>query len=443
MLRDPASSIRSTLAGLRSVFLGAASRHDGMRSRWVIAEADYNTYLQGPNDAEWAQDKLIASRGYTLRHPTPYRVSPEQQQQILKERPDAKFGSFERDNEVFYIVPLINSNFLFRGDLAGRDAFTALSHDAGFCLLQLLQIRKLSLKLPELVPYDTIASVQSRKVSTNLPSDLDDRWLAFLHILGWQNLSFSPLRAERSIWHKNTSILGDPGELQSALGTPMFEKLREKIPFPARYFASTMRTDMNLASVYAIDAILAGMINLPTIDVARFTEALASIPPGREDAASFHKLVKEVLAIIFQPDLHSPASEEKLHEGRGRIDIVFTNAAERGYFADLPFRHNIKCPIVFFECKNYSSDVTGPEFAQLASRFSDNRSNVGFIVCRTIDDKKLVRDRCRDRFQDKLEHVLVLDDEDLVGLLKLKSEGNAEAISQYLHAKFRPVFMDA
>ena len=185
-------------------------------------------------------------------------------------------------------------------------------------------------KLPELVPYESIGYARARSGSTNLPTNLTERWLGFLHVLGWQNLDFCPLRAERAIWHENTSILGDPAELQKTLATSLFATLKEKIPLPPRYFASTINTDLNLASVYAIDSLLSGMIDAPTIDVQSITDELASIEPGRIDASRFHSLVKNLLTVIFEPDLHSGVCEERLHEGRGRIDIVFADAAERG-----------------------------------------------------------------------------------------------------------------
>ena len=40
-------------------------------------------------------------------------------------------------------------------------------------------------------------------------------------------------------------------------------------------------------------------------------------------------------------------------------------------------------------------------------------------------------------------HILVLDDGDLIKLLEFKSQGDTDAISRYLAAKFRPIFMGA
>lgn len=436
------SIVRTTLEVLRSVFLGAASRHDAVRNRWVIAEGGYQLFLAGPDNPE-PGNKVIASRSFELRDSVRFPVTIEQKEQILQERPDAKLTSYPDDSQIFYIAPPIHSRFNFYGNHAARDAFLQIASDAGLCLLRILQLQKLSLKLPPLVPIESIADTSTRSGSTNLPTKLTERWLGFLHILGWQNLDLSPLRAERAIWHGSTSILGDPAELHRTFGTPEFEDLRELIPFPPRYFASTIDADLNLASVYAIDSLLSELVALPCIDIERISDELKSIRPGRDDAARFHAFVKDLLVLIFAPELFNPIAEDRLHEGRGRIDIVFTNGAEMGYFADLSYRHNIICPVVFFECKNYSDDIGGNEFAQLTARFSDRRCKVGFIVCRSIDDTERVQKRCKDCFHARHEHVVVLTDNDLIAMAKLKSLNDSHGISAYLRSKFHPIFMDA
>ncbi|MCI0376220.1 MAG: hypothetical protein L0215_01305 [Gemmataceae bacterium] len=442
MADDTLQFVRRTLETLRETFHGISSRHDRSFCQWVIAEESHKDRLSGQNDREWSKDRRIAGRAFRIREPDLRFVSAEEHQQIIDQRPDAVFSTNSADEPVYYHQPGISSNLNFRGDIASFREFQSVAHDAGFCLVHSLQLHPVALKLPELVPFESIATSKSTASSTNLPENLSERWVAFLHVLGWQNLAFSPLRAERKVWHENTMLLGDAEELHKLMDWIPFARLREHIPLPLRFFASTLLSDLNLSSVYAIDALLAGLFDRPTIDVQRFRQSLAALPPGKEHAKAFHQLALEILVAIFEPDLHSPVPEETIHERRGRIDIVFTNAAERGYFSDLAFLHHIKCPVVFFECKNYSSDVGPSEFAQLISRFSERRSNVGFIVCRKIENKQLAQKRCRDRFQDKQEHILVLDDSDLVELLQLKAEGDAQAVSRSLHCKFRPIFMD-
>jgi len=95
--------VRTTLEVLRSVFLGAASRHDAVRNRWVIAEGGYERFLEGPDIPE-PGNKVIASRSFDLRDSVLVPVTHEQKEQILQDRPDARIGSFPDDSRIFYIV---------------------------------------------------------------------------------------------------------------------------------------------------------------------------------------------------------------------------------------------------------------------------------------------------------------------------------------------------
>ena len=63
-------------------------------------------------------------------------------------------------------------------------------------------------------------------------------------------------------------------------------------------------------------------------------------------------------------------------------------------------------------------------------------------MCRSVENKELIQKRCRDCFQDRQEHVLVLEDADLLTMLEMKSKNEIDAISHYLRAKFHPVFMN-
>lgn len=437
-----AHPLRTALEAIRASFQGVVSRHDAAFCRWNIADDANQDKLGGQKDRKWSEESIIGATHLTLRHPQLRPVSSEEREQIAKQRPNATFIEADNGAGILLLEPGVSSTIHLRGDSASYAAFESLAQDAAFCLIGQLRQYPLTLKLPELVPLEAISGTRASSVSTDMPRNLMERWIAFLHILGWQNLPLSPLRAERKIWHDNASISGDPEKLHEYVGIRLFGNLLDKISLPPGFFASTLLSDINLASCFAIDTLLTGGLEPAAIDVERFRQSLAELQPGRGHASQFHALALDFLRVIFDPDLHSPVSEEKLHEGRSRIDIVFNNAAERGYFADLPFRHQIKCPVVFFECKNYSSDVGPQEFAQLITRFSDKRSKVGFIVCRQIDDQEQVRKRCRDCFQDRQEHILVLEDSDLIALLELKAKHDEAGISGYLHRKFRPVFMD-
>jgi hypothetical protein len=59
----------------------------------------------------------------------------------------------------------------------------------------------------------------------------------------------------------------------------------------------------------------------------------ANIPTGAKHADQYHRLVMGSLTALFYPDLIQPHREWEIHGGRKRIDIVFTNAADSGFFS--------------------------------------------------------------------------------------------------------------
>lgn len=177
------------------------------------------------------------------------------------------------------------------------------------------------------------------------------------------------------------------------------------------------------------------------INSANLAKKLASIPSGHATADKYHEFIMGALECLFYPGLRKPVKEQELHGGRKRVDITFNNGADNGFFFDLTVRHGIQCPYIFFECKNYSSDPKNPEFDQLTGRFSNKRGMFGVLVCRTIDDKESIRQRCRDIAKDNRGYVLVFDDSDIETFLQLRSNSDYEQINDYLDDKFRNLIM--
>lgn len=133
--------------------------------------------------------------------------------------------------------------------------------------------------------------------------------------------------------------------------------------------------------------------------------------------------------------------EERLHQGWKRVDIDFNNGGDRGFFSDLITRHRIKCPYVFFECKNYSSDPANPEFDQLTGRFSKDRGQFGILVCRRIVDKAKILSLCRDALHDGRGYVLAIDDADVESLLNLRASRDLRGIADYMEDLYKKLVM--
>lgn len=150
---------------------------------------------------------------------------------------------------------------------------------------------------------------------------------------------------------------------------------------------------------------------------------LRSIPTGRESASVYEDAVEKLLTALFYPSLCSPTKQHKIHEGRKRIDITYSNEAKRGFFHWLALHY--PAAFVFVECKNYEKDIGNPEIDQLSGRFSHSRGQFGLLIFREIEDKELLKRRCADTAKDGRGYIVVLDDEDLCHLveeLKLNQE---------------------
>jgi hypothetical protein len=168
---------------------------------------------------------------------------------------------------------------------------------------------------------------------------------------------------------------------------------------------------------------------------------LSNIKTGTKEADNFHKISFDNLIYIFGVRVSNPNSEVKINNGRKRIDIVFNNVDNHGFFKVLNQLHHIKCPKIFIECKNYGQEVGNPEIDQLQGRFSDRRGLFGFLLCRSILDKKTMIERCKDVMNDRKAFIIVLDDMDINILLNFKEQKNEQAIDNFLSKKLDEIIM--
>jgi hypothetical protein len=166
---------------------------------------------------------------------------------------------------------------------------------------------------------------------------------------------------------------------------------------------------------------------------------LAAIPPGRDNATEYHRLIAGILELVFYPKLTNPQLEREVNDGRKRIDIVFDNAADRGFFFRLTRTYQTPCQFILIECKNYSDDLRNPELDQMIGRFDLNRGKFGIIVCRTLDDKALFMRRCTDTLRAGQGVIVPLIDEDIVAILQSLKNGQRDPEEAVLMRKFREI----
>lgn len=168
---------------------------------------------------------------------------------------------------------------------------------------------------------------------------------------------------------------------------------------------------------------------------------LANIRTGAKTASTYHKLIFETLSNVFEPSLIQGKMEEKVDEGRKRIDIVYRNMSTHGFFYELNALHQIFCPYVFVECKNYSRDIENPEFDQLIGRFHDKQGRFGILACREIADKHHALRTCKYIMDAGPNRVMVLEDCDVLELSDLKNHKGNDAVDGFMARKLRDIIM--
>lgn len=165
-------------------------------------------------------------------------------------------------------------------------------------------------------------------------------------------------------------------------------------------------------------------------------ERLRAIPGGGENASVYHRLVTGISTFLFYPDLITPIKEYEQHEGRKRVDIVFTNASNDGFFHRRLSAPQTRAVSVFIECKNYTREIANPELDQLSGRCNIRRGYFGILFCRSLENRERILNGCRDTAVDGRGYMLPLEDKDLFHMLDLVRNRERRKIDEYLEKIF-------
>lgn len=166
---------------------------------------------------------------------------------------------------------------------------------------------------------------------------------------------------------------------------------------------------------------------------------LQRIDRGSAHAERYHKFCVGLLEFLFFPSLIMPEKEFEIHEGRKRVDVVYTNNADLGFFGAMLAHPRVGCRKLIVECKNYSKDCANPELDQIAGRFSPLRGRLGFLMGRNFDDRERFIQRCRDTARDDRGVIMAFEDRDLLQLLELVRLRQRQNIDRRLQQMFDEV----
>jgi hypothetical protein len=179
------------------------------------------------------------------------------------------------------------------------------------------------------------------------------------------------------------------------------------------------------------------------VDIVTYLkEKLLAMPPGAKHATEYHRTVMGILELLFYPSITSPSIEEEIHDGRKRIDIVFENSAEKGFFFRLSTVHQIPSSLIMVECKNYSKDVANPELDQMAGRFSPNRGKFGLMLCRSIDNMDKFLLRCNDTCKEDRGFILPIVDSDLLNMLDGFLVSREAPVESFITERFKRIIIN-
>ncbi len=168
----------------------------------------------------------------------------------------------------------------------------------------------------------------------------------------------------------------------------------------------------------------------------QYSIELKKIKAGKKGASKYHQLIFNILKWVFETRLKSPKKEDPIADKTQRVDITFKNTVNKGFFNRLSEDYKLVCPNIFFECKNYNEDLKNPEFFQLRCRLNKVRGQFGIIVCRQIIKKENYEKAQNDALK-KEEYFIVLEDRDIVQMIKLKLDEKEDKLDDYIEDKFK------
>lgn len=175
-------------------------------------------------------------------------------------------------------------------------------------------------------------------------------------------------------------------------------------------------------------------------ELERLKDELKNINPGKTEAYIFHKCVKNILDLVFTPNLKNWKLEQSISRWLKKIDILYENSGIYWFFNWLNYLRKINCAFIPFECKNYVDDPENPEVDQLAMRLKDKIGKMWFLILNKIDDKNWLIDKIDEVSDDAdRKYIMFLDKGDIINIIDYKLSDNEEGITDLLMNRFKEI----
>jgi hypothetical protein len=224
------------------------------------------------------------------------------------------------------------------------------------------------------------------------------------------------LAAKREAVKKNAAKRAPSGQSTTKAANPKAEVVtvtRGDIALVERYIRT--REAQAADARPAMDYIDADACN----EAERLKEKIRAIPPGRDQAAEYQRVVLEVINYLLSPELIDGQPEVRTIDGTERRDIIFTNDSDESFWEYVRTTHDSL--LLMFEVKN-TADLDMAAINQTAVYLGDRIGRLGFIVTREPPSESVLRKTYavwNDSGQSR-KAILILTDDQLFELLDLR-----------------------
>lgn len=226
------------------------------------------------------------------------------------------------------------------------------------------------------------------------------------------------LAARRQAARHDVSTRNDDGTPPGVSKTSVVTLTRADIGFVERYVRAKEQSSAEAQPTFEyLDADAC-------LEADRLREALSALSPGREDAATYQRLVLEILNFLFNPDLIDGEPEVRTIDGTERRDIIFVNDSDDTFWDYV--RNDHGSFLVMFEAKNVA-ELDMAALNQTATYLGDRLGRFGVIITRNSVAEGIQR-KAISIWNDsgaQRKVILVLSDADIGELLTIRCKGRS------------------
>jgi hypothetical protein len=166
-----------------------------------------------------------------------------------------------------------------------------------------------------------------------------------------------------------------------------------------------------------------------------FARLLQGIEGGHENWMGFQKLIGEILSYLFVPPLSPPKYEHDDAEGRNRRDLIFENSSEQSFWKGI--REVYRGYYIVVDAKNNKEEIDKKPVLDIAHYLKPYGCGMFGILVTRLGAAESADHAIKEQWIGNGKMIVVLHDNDILEMLKLKPLNKSEEIIRTKIAEFR------